>query len=131
MMDKDALFTRTDLNTETAKAEDQRRFRRYVVNFPCVVKPHGAHAGDVSHQYYGETKDVSSCGLFFVAFAEWTVGTEIDCELLLPLKAFAGRSIVIRCRGKVARVVREEGGRVGVGATIESYKFLHLKKKLG
>jgi len=130
-MDKDAILTRTTLDTETAKAQDQRRFRRYAVNFPCVVKPHGAHGEDTSQQYYGETKDVSSCGLFFVASADWKVGAEIDCELLLPLKAFAGRSIVIRCRGKVARVVRQEGGRVGVGATIESYKFLHLKKKPG
>ena len=75
-----------------------------------------------------ETADVSKGGLFFAASADWKVGTEIECELRLPVMIFAGRPVGIRCRGTIARVVPQEEGRVGVGATITHYEFFRLGK---
>ena len=73
-----------------------------------------------------ETKDVSTGGLFFVGAANWEVGTAIECELRLPLRAFSGRQVAIRCRGRVARLVPQQDGSVGIGATIENYDFSRL-----
>ncbi len=116
----------TNLERAKAKAEEQRRFRRYAVNFPCLVKPRGAREAAVLPELQSETYDVSRGGLFFVASADWKVGTAIECELRLPVNASAGRPVGIRCGGTIARVVPQEEGRVGVGATIKHYEFFHL-----
>ena len=112
--------------TSRAKANEQRRFRRYAMNFPCLVKPRGARLPAVLPELQAETKDVSSGGLFFVGAANWEVGTAIECELHLPLRAFSGRQVAIRCRGRVARLVPQQDGSVGIGATIENYDFSRL-----
>lgn len=112
--------------TAKVSAEDQRRFRRYAVNFPCVVKPRKKRKAVEVAEFQAETQDVSSGGLFFLASTEWEIGTEIECELRLPVKAFGGRPIGIHCRGKVARVVQQDGNRVGIGATIDHYEFFHV-----
>jgi hypothetical protein len=112
--------------TAKASSEDQRRFRRYAVNFPCVVKPRKKRKAVEGAELEAETQDVSSGGLFFLATSNWEIGTEIECELRLPVKAFGGRPIGILCRGKVARIVSKDGDRVGVGATIEHYEFFHV-----
>ena len=72
---------------------------------------------------------MSTGGLYFEASADWKIGTEIECMLHLPVKAFGGRPVGIRCRGKIARVDHPEAGTVGVGATIEHFEFLQLEKE--
>ena len=113
---------------------DQRRFHRYWVNFPCTVRPVHKRKGFKSSwgtatAIEAETKDVSTGGLYFEASSDWKVGTEIECLLHLPVKAFGGQPVAIRCRGKIARVTQKEPGSIGVGATIEQFKFQHLEKK--
>ena len=76
-----------------------------------------------------ETKDVSTGGLYFETSADWKVGAEIECMLHLPVKAFGGRPVAIRCRGRIARVIQNEPGSIGVGATIEHFEFQHLEKE--
>jgi hypothetical protein len=69
-----------------------------------------------------ETVDVSGGGLFFVASAELTIGTAIEFEI--DLCAFVvPRPTRIRCRGTITRVVPQEEGHIGIGATIDHYKF--------
>jgi len=109
---------------------DRRRFRRYVVNFPCTVRPakkRKSHEAPVETAIEAETKDVSTRGLYFEASADWKVGTEIECLLHLPVKAF-GRPVAIRCRGKITRVTQKAPGSIGVGATIEQSEFQYLEK---
>jgi hypothetical protein len=107
-----------------------RVVRRYAVSFPCVIKPRKKRKTVEISEIQAETQDVSSGGLFFLASSEWEIGTEIECELRLPVKAFGGRPIGILCRGKVARVVKKEGDRVGIGATIEHYEFFHVQSEV-
>lgn len=96
------------------------------MNFPCVVRPRKRRKRAAEGGVKTATKDVSRGGLFFEAEAGWKVGTAIECLLELPLKAFGGRRVGVRCRGKIARVVTEATGKVGVGATIESFDFVHF-----
>ena len=113
---------------------DQRRFHRYGVNFPCTVRPVHKRKGskspvETAPVIEAETKDVSTGGLYFEASADWKVGTEIECMLRLPVKAFGGQPVAIRCRGKISRVTKKDSGSIGVGATIEHFEFQHLEKK--
>ena len=112
---------------------DQRRFQRYGVNFPCTVRPVHKHKGTKSSwgtatAIESETKDVSTGGLYFEASSDWKVGTEIECLLQLPVKAFGRQPVAIRCRGKIARVTQKAPGIIGVGATIEQSEFQYLEK---
>ena len=107
---------------DQATSPDQRRFRRYGMKLPCRVNPRASRKSAVLPHLEVETLDVSGGGLFFVAPAEWTVGTAIELELDLP--AHVVRTPVrIRCRGTITRVVPQEEGRIGIGATIEHYKI--------
>lgn len=110
---------------------EQRKSHRYLVNFPCSVKRSRAPKEPAETAIPAETKDVSTGGIYFEASADWKIGTEIECFLHLPVKAFGGRPVGIRCRGKIARVERPRPGTVGVGATIEHFEFLQLEKAKG
>jgi hypothetical protein len=112
---------------EKAISTNQRRFRRYGVKFPCRVKPRVSHRSPLLPQLEVETQNVSSGGLFFLAPAEWAVGTVLEFELDLPVRVLRS-PVSIRCRGTITRVVPQEGGRMGIGATIDHYKFSQLSK---
>ena len=75
------------------------------------------------------TQDISKGGLFFVAPADWQVGTDIECMIQLPIEAFGSPGVAIKCRGRIARTVSLEGGGLGGGATIERFQFVRPKKK--
>lgn len=107
-------------------AREKRRFHRYMVKFPCAVKPLRARQESAQADLVVHTQDISSGGLFFVASAPWEVGTPIECVIQLTSKAFGGRSVGVRCRGRIARLVPNEQGGVGIGATIDRFEFVHF-----
>jgi hypothetical protein len=118
------LCHRATLNQATSP--DQRRYRRYGVKFPCRVKARASGESPALPELAVETLDISGGGLFFLASAEWTIGKAIEFELDLP--AHVGRRPVgIRCRGTITRVAPQEGGRIGIGATIDHYKISPLR----
>src|SRR5208283_758614 len=113
------LFHKGTLDQGTSP--NQRRFRRYGVKLPGRVKPRASHKSVVLPELEVETLDVSRGGLFFVASAELTIGTAIEFELDLPTLVVP-RPARIRCQGTITRVVPQEEGRIGIGATINHYK---------
>ncbi|MEE8176516.1 MAG: PilZ domain-containing protein [Acidobacteriota bacterium] len=108
-----------------------RKSHRYLVNFPCSVKRSRGSKEPEETAIPADTKDVSTGGIYFEASANWQLGTEIECVLRLPVKAFGGRPVGIRCRGKIVRVDHPGSDTVGVGATIEHFEFLQLEKDKG
>ena len=116
------LETRTVLATSSVPGKEQRRCRRYSVNFPCEIKP----ATETGKRISTTTQDVSSGGLYFSVPMEWEIGTSIEFVLRLPLKAVGAKPVALHCQGKVVRIVEQEEQRVGVGATIERFEFIHL-----
>jgi hypothetical protein len=58
--------------------------------------------------------------------AEPKFTTEIECQIRLPIKTLVGKTVAIRCRGKVVRMVPQESGSIGVAATIEHFAFRDL-----
>jgi len=112
----------TVLATSSVPGNEQRRFRRYSVNFPCEIKP----ARHSSKRISTHTQDVSCGGLFFSVPGEWKVGAAIDFILRLPLRAMGRRTVALRCQGKVVRIIEQDDQHCGVGATIERFEFVHL-----
>jgi hypothetical protein len=116
------LETRKVLANSSVPGKEQRRFRRYSVNFSCEIKP-GRHSG---RRISTHTQDVSCGGLFFTVPGQWQVGAPVEFILRLPLRAAGRRTVALRCQGKVARVVQQEDEQCGIGATIERFEFVHL-----
>lgn len=110
------------LETGTIPGKEQRRFRRYSVNFACEIKPPKASGRKVTTH----TQDVSCGGLYITVPEEWEIGTPIEFVLHLPTKAVGSKPVALRCQGKVARINEQEGQRYGIGATIERFEFIHL-----
>jgi hypothetical protein len=77
-----------------------------------------------SHELRTQTRDVSYQGLYFLAEAEFEVGTEIEFVLTLPKQMAETGEVDIRCRGQIVRVESATNGHVGVAAKIERYEFL-------
>ena len=113
------------LSTNAVSGKEQRRFRRYSVNFPCEIKL----AKQPSKRVTAHTQDVSSGGLYFSVPGEWEIGMPIEFVLHLPLKAVGRKPVALRCQGKVTRIVEQEEQRRGIGATIERFEFIHLDSR--
>jgi hypothetical protein len=92
------------------------------MRLPCRVKPRASRKPDLVPALEVETLDVSGGGLFFVTSAGLTIGTAIDFELNLPAEVLRS-PVKIRCRGTITRVVPQEEGRIGIGATIDHFKI--------
>ena len=105
---------------------ERRRFRRYAVSFPCMVKPLRRGKSQSRFELETETRDMSRGGFFFVAPAERKLPSRIECLVRLPIKTPGGQAVAIRCRGKVVRMIAQESGSIGVAASIEQFEFMHL-----
>jgi hypothetical protein len=108
---------------DKAPSLNQRRFRRYSMRLPCRVKARASGESPAMPELAVETLDVSGGGLFFLASARWTIGTAIEFQLDLPADV-GRRPVGIRCRGTITRVMPQDGGRMGFGATIDHYKII-------
>lgn len=70
------------------------------------------------------TRDVSYQGLYFLAEAQFEVGSEIEFVLTLPQQMAQTGDVDIRCRGEIVRVESAQNGQMGVAAKIERYEFM-------
>jgi c-di-GMP-binding flagellar brake protein YcgR len=105
-------------------AAERRKYRRYDLSIEVQVKPRKRVAAPVRTV----TRDISARGVYFDFSEKMEPGSELEFELNLPPELAAGKSVRIRCRGKIVRVETPgaEGG-VRVAATIENYEFLRAE----
>ncbi|MBI4461250.1 MAG: PilZ domain-containing protein [Acidobacteria bacterium] len=108
---------------------EQRRFRRFAVNLPCKVKARARRKVSAASELDVSTQDISRGGFYFQASGGWEIGTTIECTIQLPSEVFGNQAVTIRCRGKVARLVPLGDGGLGVGATIENFRFVRQSDK--
>ncbi len=102
---------------------ERRNARRYDLSLPVMIKI-PAEAGDLPA---GETRDISTRGLYFVIEQEMQAGSELDITLTLPPEVTHGSEVFVRAAGKVVRVdPRSESRnmRLGVAAVIERYDII-------
>jgi hypothetical protein len=102
---------------------DRRNARRYDLLLPVMVRV----PAEVQGLQEGETRDISTRGLYFVTEQDVQAGSELDITLTLPAELTHGSDVFVRAAGKVVRVdPRNEARnmRFGVAAVIERYDII-------
>jgi hypothetical protein len=103
---------------------ERRVAHRYEVTVPVQVRAAGQGRKDVP---YGQTRDISTSGLYFTVPQPLQAGSRIEMSLTLPTAITGGNEVILEV---VARVVRVEDGsgaghqKIGVAAHIEKYDIV-------
>src|SRR5208282_1068366 len=103
---------------------ERRTTRRYDLSLPIIIRIPAERAPD-SQQ--GQTRDISTRGLYFIVEQKLEAGSELDLTLTLPAEITHGTEVFVRAIGKVVRVERQsEDGveRMGVAAVIQRYDII-------
>ena len=72
----------------------------------------------------GETRNLSSTGVYFVVAEAVELGSLLEFVITLPEEISMAGPVRLVCKGKVTRVEQQEESLVGVAATIERYEFM-------
>jgi hypothetical protein len=102
---------------------ERRNARRYDLSLPVLVRTPTQIAGLRA----GETRDISTRGLFFIIEQDLEAGSELDITLTIPSEVTHGSEVFVRAAGKVVRVeprTEARNMRVGVAAVIERYDIV-------
>jgi len=99
---------------------ERREARRFTMRLPIRVLRRGAKGRELDAQ----TPDVSYRGLYFLAEANFEIGSEIEFVITLPQQVTQSSDVNIRCLGEVVRVEPSENGRAGIAAKIALYEFI-------
>ena len=110
---------------------DRRVARRYELNLPVVVR--AAAERKAADSRNGQTRDISTRGVYFLIDQNLEAGSTLDFMLTLPAEITQGTEVFIHAQGKVVRVERkageegEEAERLGVAAVIEKYDIIRAE----
>jgi hypothetical protein len=104
---------------------ERRLARRYDLALPVVV--HLPINKETPQN--GQTRDISTRGVYFTLQKELVPGTELDFTLTLPAEITQGTEVFVRAHGRVVRVDRDmepemPTSNVGVAAVIERYDII-------
>ena len=103
---------------------ERRMARRYDLSLPVSVRmpinrEPGAHSG--------QTRDISTRGVYFTMQRDMPPGTELDFTLTLPAEITRGTEVFVRAHGRVIRVDKrrdDDHETIGVAAVIERYDII-------
>jgi hypothetical protein len=99
---------------------ERREARRFTMSLPMRVLPRE----DKGREVDASTRDVSYRGLYFLADANFEIGSEIEFVIVLPQQVTQSGDVNIRCLGEVVRIEPTENGKVGIAAKIARYEFM-------
>lgn len=106
---------------------ERRLARRYDLALPVIV--HLPVNKETPHN--GQTRDISTRGVYFTLQKDLAPGTELDFTLTLPAEITQGTEVFVRAHGRVVRVDHEAEperpeteANVGVAAVIERYDII-------
>ena len=104
---------------------ERRLARRYDLALPVIVQ---LPVNKEASPHNGQTRDISTRGVYFILHKELQPGTELDFTLTLPAEITQGTEVFVRAHGRVVRVDRKNGeaadANVGVAAVIERYDII-------
>jgi PilZ domain len=103
---------------------ERRMARRYDLSLPVNVRvPINREPGSQS----GQTRDISTRGVYFMTQKELAPGTEVDFTLTLPAEITRGNEVFVRAHGRIVRIDKrrdEDLETIGVAAVIERYDII-------
>lgn len=103
---------------------ERRTARRYDLALPVIIR---VPINKEHETRNGQTRDISTRGVYFTIEEDLSAGSELDITLTLPAEITRGTEVYIRAQGKVVRVDRKPGNgkeRIGVAAVIERYDII-------
>ena len=100
--------------------KEQRRSQRFQLTLPLTLVR--GSRGEINK--IGETRNVSSAGVFFVVAETVEMGSLLEFLVTLPEEISMAGPVRLLCKGKVIRIERQDESTVGVAATIERYEFV-------
>jgi PilZ domain-containing protein len=99
---------------------EKRSTRRFALDLPVAVK----FLDNQQHETFGNTRDVSSRGVFFYMESNVNEGSPIEFVMTLPSEITQTEPIRVHCTGKVVRVDNADAEEQGVAVAIEKYDFV-------
>ena len=99
---------------------DRRNVQRFQLKLPLIVRWSGEDTSAINT----ESKDISSRGVYCLLPSAVEAGAPIEIVMTLPNEITMAGPVRVRCLGKVHRTQKQDGGKLGVVATIERYEFL-------
>jgi PilZ domain len=103
---------------------ERRTARRYDLSLPVNVHL-PINKETITHN--GQTRDISTRGVYFTMQKELSPGAEVDFTLTLPTEITRGNEVLVRAHGRIVRVDKgddEQFEHVGVAAVIERYDII-------
>jgi hypothetical protein len=100
--------------------KEQRRSQRFQLTLAMTLVR--GTRGDINR--IGETRNLSSNGVYFVVSGPVDLGSLLEFVVTLPEDISLAGPVRLLCKGKVTRVEQQEESLYGVAATIERYEFL-------
>jgi hypothetical protein len=103
---------------------ERRLARRYDLSLPVSIRM-PVNRDPAAHS--GQTRDISTRGVYFMMQREMAPGTELDFTLTLPAEITRGTEVFVRAHGRVIRVDKREDDHhetIGVAAVIERYDII-------
>ncbi len=102
-------------------SKERRLSRRFLMRLPLTVRWTDEN---VVGEAATESRDVSSCGLYFHLPKKLCSGLPVQIVMTLPHELTQAGLVRVRCLGRVVRSSPEHSGDVGVAAAIERFEFL-------
>ncbi len=99
---------------------ERRRQERTRVRVPVKVRPQTSGAPE----YSGETRDLSSSGVFLYSDSALEAGTKLDLVIMLPGGIGLGPGGWTLCQASVVRVEKSDEKGMGVAATLDRIERL-------
>jgi PilZ domain len=104
---------------------ERRMARRYDLSLPVNVRlPINREPGT----HNGQTRDISTRGVYFMMQKDLAPGAEVDFTLTLPAEITRGTEVFVRAHGRVVRVDKQDDDAaretIGVAAVIERYDII-------
>jgi hypothetical protein len=104
---------------------ERRTVRRYALSLPVQIR---IPSSEETAPHKGQTRDVSTRGVYFLIDREIEPGAEFDFTLMLPAEVTRGTDVLVRAHGRVIRVDKRDSEApptVGVAAAIERYDIVN------
>ncbi len=103
----------------TIPKDDRRSRQRIPASVPVSIK---APQGNL--QITGQTRDLSTSGIFLYTNSHISEGSELEMVLILPPELTRGEKRWVCCQASVVRVEDKADGNFGVTASIRNIDIL-------
>ena len=102
---------------------ERRLARRYDLSLPVNIR---MPINREPRSHSGQTRDISTRGVYFMMQDDLPPGSEVDFTLTLPAEITRGSEVFVRAHGRVIRVDKRSANHetIGVAAVIERYDIV-------